>query len=179
MLGAMKKWLLLLFCVSTFAACQSAPVREGEPAKVDIPNFMVIAPGISSGGQVDPAHFLPMKAMGYSTVINLRPDSEDYPAHEPKLAEAAGIAYYQIPVTGSALTMDSAYELQRVLAEAPDGHVLIHCRSGARVGAIWGMYQAVENDLNTDAAVQAAWDAGVRKQALVDQVQALLEGMKN
>ncbi len=179
MLGAMKNWLfLLLVCVSTFAACQSAPLREGDPAPVDIPNFRVIAPGISSGGQLEVAQLGLMKPMGYSTVINLRPDSEDYPKNESLLAEQAGLAYYQIPVTGSALTMDSAYELQRVLSEAPDGHVLIHCRSGARVGAIWGMYQAVENGLDADAAVQAAWDAGVRKQGLVDQVQALVANMQ-
>lgn len=170
----MKKWLLPLLCLTTFAACQTAPVREGDPEAVDIANFMVIAPGIASGGQVDPAQFGPMAAQGYSTVINLRPDSEDYPPEEPALAEQAGLAYYQIPVIGSALTLDSAYELQRILAEAPDGHVLIHCRSGARVGAVWGMYQAVEHGLDAAGASEAAWKAGARKQALVAQVEALI-----
>ncbi len=178
MLVAMKQWIFLLVCLSTFAACQSAPVREGEPAKIDIPNFRVIAPGIASGGQIDPIQLDQLKAQGYSTVINLRPDSEDYPSAEPIMAKGARLKYYQIPVTGSALTMDSAYALQWVLDEAPDGHVLIHCRSGARVGAIWGMYQAIENGLDAEAAVEAAWAAGVRKEALADQVHALVSEMK-
>ncbi len=178
MLVAMKKWLLILATCLALGACQSVPVREGEPAKVEIPNFMTIAPGIASGGQVEPLHFAVMKKQGYSTVINLRPDSEDFPRDEETMAVAAGLSYYQIPVNGAALSMDSAYALQWILDEAPDGHVLIHCRSGARVGAIWGLYQALENDLDGAAASDVAMKAGARKQALADQVAKLVDAEK-
>jgi uncharacterized protein (TIGR01244 family) len=87
-------------------------------------------------GQIEPSHLAEIAAQGYKSVINNRPDGEggpDQPSNASIQAEAEklGLNYAYLPVVPSAINVDQAREMARLLKTMP-GPVLAFCRSGAR-----------------------------------------------
>jgi uncharacterized protein (TIGR01244 family) len=111
---------------------------------------------------------------GYTLVVNLRSEAEPFPEDEGGLAEAAGMHYLHIPLGGGDLVGTHATQLAAILDTHGDGNVLIHCASGNRVGALWGMHVALRDGLSSDQGVQAARDAGMQSEGLADCVRAAL-----
>lgn len=120
---------------------------NGLPSYVDASNFTVLQPGLAGSGPPVLAEVSEMKQRGYSTIINLRLSGEPGVAEERAAAEAAGLNYVSIPLTGSNFALADAYLLRAALTDAPPGSVLLHCGSGARAGALWAMTCAVEQGL--------------------------------
>lgn len=88
------------------------------------------------------AEFAELVGRGFITVINNRPDGED-PSQpgsqaEELAADAAGLAYVHIPVTGTGMTEEDARRFQEAIDASP-GPVVAHCRSGARSFFLWIM----------------------------------------
>lgn len=84
--------------------------------------------------------FANLKAQGFTTVINNRPDGEE-PAQPSSAAEedagwAAGLAYLHIPVTSTNMTSEAVRHFKDAIDHAP-GPVLAHCRNGARSFYLW------------------------------------------
>ncbi len=114
-------------------------------------------------GQITAADIAQAAAQGITTIINNRPDGEepDQPsaAELAAAAEAAGLSYYHIPVTGG------FYEPQvEAMAEAikeAGGRTLAFCRSGTRSTFLWALARkrggADGQELITRAA-QAGYD---------------------
>ena len=90
--------------------------------------------------QPKPSDFQEFKRLGFTTVVNNRPDGEDPnqlgSAAEEAAAHAAGLDYVHIPVTSTDMTKDDARLLQEIIEHAP-GPVVAHCRSGARSFYLW------------------------------------------
>lgn len=90
---------------------------------------------LSVSPQPQLADFQELKRLGFSTVINNRPDGEEpgqpSSAAEEAAARAAGLAYVHIPVTTTGMSMEDARRLHEAIDGAP-GPVLAHCRTGAR-----------------------------------------------
>ncbi len=104
---------------------------------IPLPNARQAAPGLLTGGQPTDEQLRAAAAAGYKTVINLRPGSEMAGIDESGLVESLGMDFVSIPVGGGAdLTEDTARRLDRALAHAKPGPVIIHCASGNRVGAL-------------------------------------------
>lgn len=81
-----------------------------------------------------------LPAAGVRTVINLRPASETPDLDEKSVVEQAGMSYRSLPIAGVAgLTKDNVVTFDRLLGEAPEGGVLMHCASGNRVGAMMAL----------------------------------------
>ena len=104
---------------------------------IPLPNARQVTPDLLTGGQPTDEQIRAAAAAGYKTVINLRPGSEMGGVDESGLVESLGMDFVSIPIGGGAdLTEDNARRLDRALAHAKPGQVMIHCASGNRVGAL-------------------------------------------
>lgn len=102
-------------------------------------------------------------AMGFTTLINNRPDAEVEPdlssAAFARAAQAAGLAYHYLPYVPGEMTPELVAAFEAV-AGAAQGPVLAWCRSGTRSSHLWAMWQAPSRPLAEilATAAQAGFD---------------------
>jgi uncharacterized protein (TIGR01244 family) len=100
---------------------------------------------ISVSPQISPDDVPALKAKGFTTIINNRPDGEapDQPAGDSvrQAAEAAGLGYHHIPLGRDGVTPDMVARTREAL-EGSAGPVLAYCRSGTRSTTLWALAQA-------------------------------------
>ena len=100
---------------------------------------------VSVAPQISPDDMPAIKAAGFTTVINNRPDGEapDQPTSSAMkaAAEAAGLAYHYIPLGRDGVSPQMVEETEAAL-EGSDGPVLAFCRSGTRSTTLWALSQA-------------------------------------
>ncbi len=100
-------------------------------------------------GQLQPEDMSEVCALGYSSIINNRPDGEEPGQPESlvlaKAANAVGLQYVHIPVTGPVTDLQRDAMRQALASLTPP--VLGFCRSGARSVHIW---ELAMNGLNDD-----------------------------
>ena len=148
----------------------SGTMRTETPRSVDVPNFTILGPGVAGGGQPELTAFAEFSEKGYSTIVNLRTQDEDVPVGEKVAARVYGLTYFELPVTRETLSLADAKSLDTYLDSAPAGSVFIHCASGNRVGALWGLYQGWKNGLSGEEAVAAGQAAGMRSENLAEVI---------
>ena len=133
-----------------------------------------LSPDYSVSPQIDPQDFAAIKAAGYATVIDNRPDAEIPASHHTDVmreaAGAAGLAFVANPVVGGALTLENVSAQAEVMG-ASAGPVLAYCASGNRSSIVWSLAQA--GRLETDAIIEAAARAGYQLAHLRPQIEAL------
>jgi uncharacterized protein (TIGR01244 family) len=99
---------------------------------------------------------------GFRTIINNRPDREapDQPlsAEFEAAAQAAGLAYFHIPVTGGP-TPQQVDATAQLLAEA-EKPVLAFCRSGTRSIVTWSLSEATTGARGRDELKKLGREAG-------------------
>lgn len=99
-----------------------------------------LSPRFFVAGQIRVADLEALADHGIRSIVNNRPDGEDYgqpPSAE--IAEAAaehGLGYAHVPVESGWITQQNVEDFNRACAalEAP---ILLFCRSGARCMALW------------------------------------------
>ena len=100
---------------------------------------------VSVSPQIGPDDLPALKALGFTAVINNRPDGEspDQPssATMQAAAEKAGIAYHYIPLGRDGVSSQMVEETEAAL-EGSTGPVLAFCRSGTRSTTLWALSQA-------------------------------------
>jgi uncharacterized protein (TIGR01244 family) len=100
---------------------------------------------VSVAPQISPDDMPAIKAAGFSTVINNRPDGEAFDQASSAVmkaaAEAAGLTYHFIPLGRDGVSPDLV-EAERAALEGSDGPVLAFCRSGTRSTTLWALAQA-------------------------------------
>jgi uncharacterized protein (TIGR01244 family) len=111
--------------------------------------------------------FQELRRIGFTTIVNNRPDGEDPnqlgSAAEEAAARAAGLGYVHIPVTSTGMTEKDARLLKEAIQQAP-GPVVAHCKSGARSFYLWVL--SGDLDSHTDAELLAkAIELGVEANA--------------
>jgi uncharacterized protein (TIGR01244 family) len=121
--------------------------KAEKPMKVEIRNAKITPEGILTGGQPTLDQIKALKAAGYTTIVNLRPDSEVKGAYqrtrngnlhfdERSEVTKVGMSYKSIPIASARdLSVKNALALDEILKNA-DGGVVMHCVSGNRVGAL-------------------------------------------
>lgn len=106
------------------------------------PPLAELAPGLCATGKLDQRDIETLAETGVRTIVNNRPDGEDpgqFAAAEARvIAEAHGIAYHHIPVTGASLLRSDVDAFAAVLATAPRP-IVAHCRSGTRSALLWAL----------------------------------------
>lgn len=107
--------------------------------------------------QLELDDFAEVAALGFTHVINNRPDGEGPDQPTSLEAEAAamahGLTYAYAPFVGQ----PTAEAVKAAIAAS--GKTLAYCRSGTRSVTAWALAQA-NNGANADAIVQAAGNAG-------------------
>lgn len=104
---------------------------------------------VSVSGQIAPSDIPALKAAGFTTIVNNRPEGEapDQPsgAEIEAAAKAAGLAYVAIPLGREGVSPDMVEKTRQVL-EGSTGPVFCYCRSGTRSTTLWALSQAGKED---------------------------------
>ncbi len=126
--------------------------------------------------QITPGDLVAIRAAGYTTVIDNRPDPEISPdlhaATMQAAAAALGLAFVVNPVIGGALTMDNVIA-QRAAIDAATGPVLAYCASGNRSSVVWALAHA--GTVPTDDLIGLPARFGYQLEHLRGQIEALAE----
>jgi uncharacterized protein (TIGR01244 family) len=108
-------------------------------------------------GQIAPEEVADLAARGVTTIVNNRPDGEEYgqpPGAEIEAAaKAAGLDYHFIPV-GGGLSHAQIEAMAAALGEAR-GPVLAFCRSGTRSTLLWALARSRLGDSGEALAAKA------------------------
>ncbi|HAB48319.1 MAG: TIGR01244 family phosphatase [Betaproteobacteria bacterium] len=113
------------------------PDQENDGYKaVDLPFFAALDQNLAVAGQINPEDMAAIRAAGFVSVINNRPDGEGGPSQPSdtqmkSAAENAGLRYVYQPVVSSDMTMDDVICFHEHLKVLPKP-VLAYCRTGAR-----------------------------------------------
>ena len=129
--------------------------------------------------QIAPEDVPRIKAMGFVTVINNRPDSE-VPAELASevlraAVEAAGLTYVDNPFSHAAFSLDIV-DRQMAALDASDGPVFAYCASGNRCSVLWAMGKVRAGALSVEDAIAAAGAQGYDLSRLAPQLSALAAG---
>ena len=133
-----------------------------------------ITPDFAAAPQIQPSDMEALAAMGFSTVINNRPDGEIPPALQADAmraaAEAAGLRY----IGNAAETRSMSLETVRAQARAIDGStgpVLAYCASGTRSTILWALSMA--GRMPVDDIIGSAASGGYDLSPFRPQIEAL------
>lgn len=108
-------------------------------------DIRALTPSYAVSPQIDLSDLAAIKAAGYTTVIDNRPDGEIPDALQTEKMQAAatalGLTFVANPVIGGALTMDNVKVQAEAIATAT-GPVFAYCASGNRSSIVWALTQA-------------------------------------
>lgn len=108
-------------------------------------DIRALTPGYAVSPQIEPTDLPAIKAAGYTTVIDNRPDHEIPDELQTEAmraaAEAEGLTFIANPVIGGQITMDNVTAQGDAIANA-DGPILAYCASGNRSSIVWALSQA-------------------------------------
>lgn len=121
--------------------------------------------------QLEPSDMRGLAGAGFNVVICNRPDGEELNqptvASMRQAAEAAGLAFHHIPVSGGELPPVAIKAFAKVREEA-DGKVLVFCRTGTRSITL-DAFANVENE-TADERIERAERAGYDLSGLRDRL---------
>jgi uncharacterized protein (TIGR01244 family) len=127
--------------------------------------------------QIDPADLPAIKAAGFTTVIDNRPDAEIPPhlhtAVIEQAARALGLEFVVNPIIGGAMTLQNVEAQAAAMAEAA-GPVLAYCASGNRSSVVWALAHAGTRP--TDELIGLPARFGYQLEGLRGQIEALARG---
>jgi len=140
----------VVFLIAMLAAMVAAPRASRWLDTMIAPkgtamDIRALTPTYAVSPQIEPSDLPAIKAAGYLTVIDNRPDGE-IPPHlhaetMQKAATALGLTFVINPVIGGAMTPENV-ALQRAAIEAATGPVFAYCASGNRSSVVWALAHA-------------------------------------
>lgn len=139
-------WLVLMLGASV------GPVWAQTAAAECTPQFCQVDEKLARGEQpLLPDTIKELQRRGIKTIINLR-GRDQRTLEEERLAQAAGITYYSLPLAGLRAPSDEqVHEILDVIQRA-EGPVFVHCRHGQdRTGVIVACYR-IEHGWTNKAA---------------------------
>ena len=102
-------------------------------------NFGKVDDHVYRSAQLQPSEVVELKELGISTVINLRERPVKW---EKEAVEAAGMKYYNIPMSSTKRPKLDTVNYVLKLMEESKGKVLVHCNGGRhRTGLIIAIYR--------------------------------------
>ncbi|BBC71580.1 hypothetical protein AEB_P0712 [Altererythrobacter sp. B11] len=129
-------------------------------------DFRQLSPAVSASPQITVADVGEAAARGFAMIVNNRPEGEapdQTPAAEiAAAAEAAGLAYREIPISHAGFSEAQVVAMAEALEEAA-GPVLAYCRSGTRSTLLWALAEAragTDPEGLAASAAHAGYDLG-------------------
>lgn len=137
-------------------------------------DIRAITPDYAVSPQIEPSDLPAIKAAGYVTVIDNRPDGEIPPHLQTEAMRAAaedlGLVFVANPVIGGMLTMDNVTAQGAAIA-ASSGPILAYCASGNRSSIVWALSQAGKRPVEDLVGLPARF--GYQLDHLRPQIEAL------
>ena len=119
----------------------------------DIFNFIQLDDRVATSGQPTEAQFSLVKEAGYTTVINLAPEShENALGNEDEILERMGIRYIHLPVVFTNPTREDFDRFVDVLESCDDDRIWVHCAANMRVSAFFFKYRTERLGWSSDEA---------------------------
>jgi protein tyrosine phosphatase (PTP) superfamily phosphohydrolase (DUF442 family) len=137
-------------------------------ALAGVPNACQLLPTVVTGGQPTAANLAGFKAAGGRVVLDLRDPMEPRPLDESSEVRALGLEYVVVPITPGTMTDETLDRILRVLRDAGDRNVFVHCGSGNRVGGALLAFLMLDHGLEEDDAVGQAMRVGLRSAELME-----------
>jgi tyrosine-protein phosphatase SIW14 len=139
------------YAAAILVAILSALPAAAAPA-VHIDNFGQVSESLYRGAQPDGRDYADLKALGVKTIINLT--SDDAASDERGMAEGAGMAYVQIPMTTHmAPTASQLAEFLGIVNDPAKQPVYVHCVGGRhRTGVMTAAYRMTKEGWTADQA---------------------------
>ncbi|MEJ7807220.1 MAG: TIGR01244 family sulfur transferase [Telluria sp.] len=133
--------------VATVALACSVGSFTGAAATSTLPSLKISAltDRLAVSGQVNPDQIAELKALGYTTIVALRPDGEqpDQPS-AGQISEAArrhGMTFAYVPVQSGAIPDAAVTALDSAILGNSE-KVLMYCRTGSRAARAWSLAEA-------------------------------------
>ena len=161
-----------LSALCLFLAMTAGGVLADDPAqvivKVDIPgivNFSKLEGSsgfggslVGFGGATEPSAMKDLKDQGFSSVINLRLESEEGVDLQSSQSAASdlGLQYIYLPFDVSVAASDTIDRFLQVVGDQANQPVFIHCNSATRVAALWMIGRVVRDGWSVEAAGEEA-----------------------
>lgn len=121
-------------------------------------DIRALTPTYAVSPQIEPADLAAIKAAGFTTIIDNRPDGEIPPhlhaAQMQTAATALGLTFVSNPVVGGALTAQNV-TAQAAAVAAATGPVLAYCASGNRSSVVWALLNAGTRPTNDLISIPA------------------------
>ena len=134
--------LVAVFSFSVFAQAQATVTAPTAFPNIKIKNFGQMDENYYRGAQPMPDDYASLAAMGIKTIVDLRNDPTDY---EKANAEAAGIKYINIPMSGWKSPKDAdVAKVVGILNDDSNGKVFVHCKAGIHRTGITGAVYRME-----------------------------------
>ena len=128
-------------------------------------------------GQPDVAGLHEAHQAGIRTVVNLRSTPEMVGNPEERTVAKLGMEYINIPFRAATTLSDQIFERARFILRSPDHRpMLLHCKSGNRVGAVWYAHRVLDCGISTDAAMAEALAIGLRKKGHIHRAKDYVAG---
>ncbi|MFK7758501.1 MAG: M20/M25/M40 family metallo-hydrolase [Phycisphaerales bacterium] len=181
-----------LACTSILTASFLAPLAIAQDAdkprfKITDSKIIVQAPAdpfaennrdgrIIFAGQPTEDELRAFAAAGGSVVLSTRSvkEMEGLDFDQIALCEELGLAYINIPVSGSKLTAAEPFALTLALSENP-GTILMHCGSGSRAAMLYGLQKISTNQMDKQQALAHALDMGMGASSVPYFQKALMD----
>jgi protein tyrosine phosphatase (PTP) superfamily phosphohydrolase (DUF442 family) len=165
----MKATPLVLLALGALlaTACTTKTVSgsdDEQALSLGLPNAVLVEPHLIASGQPSPDQLAALPALGYRTLIQLRPLDEDGTGWEEERGPAVGVRVVRIPCAGAeGLTEENARALDGAMAEAGSGGVVVACASGNRVGGLLALRAYFVTGASPEEALELGKRAGLTR----------------
>ena len=136
-------------------------------------DIRALTPDYAVSPQIDLADLAVIKAAGFTTVIDNRPDGEIPGAlHASAMkaaAEALGLTFVNNPVLPGDFS-DKVLSTQRAAVQAATGPVFAYCASGNRCSCVWALMNAGTRSADELIGIPARF--GYNLEGLRDRIEA-------
>ncbi|MBV1915467.1 MAG: TIGR01244 family phosphatase [Pseudomonadales bacterium] len=134
----------------------------------------------STSMQIAVSDLIEIKAQGFLTVINNRPDGEDTDQPSNKeFADAAfglGLEYHYIPINLNTIGGAEINSMQSALANAKEP-VFSFCRTGNRCTILWSILSIQQDVENSEKYLERAANAGFDMYKQLPLLRRFIDGI--
>lgn len=155
--------LVLAACQEVETQPQSSraegPVATTVAQIADISKFNLQG-GVYGGGAPSAGQMQVFADQGVKTVFDFRTEAEGV-GGQRQVVRALGLNYINIPLTGVLATPAQIAKFGQAFALAKQDKVVLHCRSGNRVGMMWSLYQ-ISQGVSSEQAISEGRAFGMK-----------------
>jgi uncharacterized protein (TIGR01244 family) len=150
----LRQWQALLAAMAVLSLVIAAQENREYP---ELPNFHQVNENLYRGAQPHRGGLKKLSELGIKTIINLRGESDDTRKEQAE-AEASGMRYFNIPMSGLGRPTDEQVERALAIIDARENWpVFVHCQRGAdRTGVIIAVYRILRNQWTAEQAIDEA-----------------------